>query len=231
MISFTTTGQHTQMSHMQQHGHGLHPQQQQHPAQAQYYQPHQGYGQHPQYQQYYQGQQLANLNQKQQQQQGMPQQQPHMNNLNGAVPNPINATSYMHSPMAPPPPPQPPPTSAGGPAGQNNTNSSSATGQQPPQSPNTPPNQQTTTIQNVQINVQNNFNIAKNNLSGSGVGQFGSAAVASPVGVATPPPTQQQPLNGGPAVGVPVGPGAMPSNANPWSMPSVNSSTYQAQAS
>jgi len=223
------------MMHMQQHGHSMHPQQPQSGQAQQYYQSHQGYSQHPQqYQQYYQnqGQQLANINQKQQQpQQGIPQHQTHMNNLNGAIPNPINPTSYMHSPMAPPPPPQPPPIATGGAASQNSSNPSAAGQQQPPQSPNTPPNQQTTTIQNVQINVQNNFNIAKNNLVGNQFGSSGSATnTASSVGLGTPPSAQQ--ANGSALGGSGMGPNSVPinSNQNPWSMPSVNNSTYSTQS-
>lgn len=153
-----------------------------------------------------------------------PNQQP-PNNMNGPVPNPINATSYMHSPMAPPPPPQPPPSGAAA----NGNSTSPGVGpqqQQPGTGAGTSPGQanagnaanpNSTTIQNVQINVQNNFNIKQNNLN-----QYGT--------VGAPGAQPQAPANGsnGTSVvgqsGAPVG--QVTGSANSWNMPPVNSSTY-----
>ena len=186
---------HAQMQpgqHMHQQPQQQQPQSHMYSAAAAQYQSQQ-YMSQQQQQQYYSNQPISNMMVQPQQQQNPLKNQ----NINGGMPT-VNASSYMHSPMAPPPPPQPPPTSGSGTVPPQSPPSTAAGGQQISAPPPT-----TTTIQNVQINVQNNFNIAKS-MQQANLSQFNQAP-ANPT--ANPASNVNSSL----------------STANPWS----NSTQYQ----
>ena len=83
----------------------------------------------------------------------------------------------------------------------------------------------TTTIQNVQINVQNNFSIKQSNLSQYGQTVVGGAA-ANGTGGAGPGQAQANGMGS-------MQPGAVGqvASANSWNMPPVNNSAYPSQMS